>query len=885
MLQLKCTGLNLTSLNALSCAEGSIDVPVTIEFDSTYNGYTKSLSVGYYNENGIEQNVSVSQENEQFMIPGPVFAQSGIIFISVHFQKEGVKFEPETNAVNYFVTKTAGGSGNLGARYSWEPVVKSFVDQYLTNNPPTVVTDLTLTKSGQAADAKVVGDKINSLKEDKVDKNDISLGVHTDGLIYIFIGGVPVGNGLNVSGGTVDTPDVYGQPTTDNNILKLTQNQTYTLGVKLDKQPNVNQTVTVLSNSSLLSFDTTELSFTPSNWNEFQYVTVTVGTFDEDTNANIILRNSDELMTDTNIQVYLQADMFTVDMTIPEGQHVLTPDDVTYTLSSGLFIISNYTGEYSNIYIPATFEVDGTTYTTYVNKGSGAFDDNSVLEYVEIDSNSTRIESQNLFKGCTNLIGLKWRCSNLTDIGNMFNGCTSFKWFDGLELNTEITSMSMTFYNCTSLEYIQDISALTKLTNMSQCFWLCPLKKIYGMPESFESPCNMDSAYYGTQLTSGVIPSNVSSAKHTFRNCANLKKAYVHEDNLTTTTLDNTFTGCSNVTVYANMGTSTYEALNEKFATIGTIILKDFSNESLPLIVTWGDSTTSEGTSWGCWPDRLQDKLGIDNFTVRNEAVSGEYTTSTSARQGGNTLKIVEEFTIPSSATPVTVPKIGTRDGRIFGQTGGNFRPYESFNPCTINGVVGTFTNTNGYQFTRLDEGEETVVQADTYVYSNQDDILNNSNVIMLVNLGINSGWNNISGDTSYSTGRPTPNDLITQMQLMVEHFQEKGGTKYILAGPSSGKFLENLEYLELVKEFETLAKNKFGNNFLNLREYLIQNGLTENGLTATEEDTTRIANGLVPKSLLCGNNAEDLTHPNSYGANSQMLAFYNKGVELGYWS
>ena len=165
MLQLKCTGLSLTALNTLSCAEGSIDVPVNIEFDSTYNGYTKSLSVGYYDEKGMEQDIEVPQENEQFTIPGPVFAQSGIIFISVHFKKDGTKFEPETNAVNYYVTKTARGSGNLGAKYTWEPVVKSFVDQYLTNNPPTVVTDPTLTKSGQAADAKVVGDKIKQLNE------------------------------------------------------------------------------------------------------------------------------------------------------------------------------------------------------------------------------------------------------------------------------------------------------------------------------------------------------------------------------------------------------------------------------------------------------------------------------------------------------------------------------------------------------------------------------------------------------------------------------------------------------------------------------------------------------------------------------------------------
>jgi hypothetical protein len=216
---------------------------------------------------------------------------------------------------------------------------------------------------------------------------------------------------------------------------------------------------------------------------------------------------------------------------------------------------------------------------------------------------------------------------------------------------------------------------------------------------------------------------------------------------------------------------------------------------------------------------------------------------------------------------------------------GGAFRPYESFNPCTINGVVGTFTNSGGYKFTRLEAGEAVTVPADTYVYSNQDDVLNNSNVIMLIDLGINSGWEE-DGTLSSWTAKPIPDDLIQQMQLMIDHFKAKGGTKYIVAGPSAGKFLEQSdEYLSIIiNEFEVKAAEQFGANFLNLRKYMVENGLTENGLTATEEDTARIAKGLVPTSLLRGNNDEDLTHPNAYGANSQMLAYYHKGVELGYW-
>ena len=755
----------------------------------------------------------------------------------------------------------------------------------------TVELDTTLTQSGKAADAAAVGDRLSALSEDKVDKTNITLGKHTDGLIYIFVGGKPVGNGLDISsgGGEVVEP-VYGQPTTDTAILSLTQNDSAVLGIKLDAEPNVSQTITVLSNSSILTFDKTELVFTASDWNVFQYVTITVGTFEEDATANIILRNSDDLMTDTSIPVYLQTDAYSVDMTIPDGQYTVQASDFTYSISGNWFIPTAYNGTAENIFIPATMDIDGTTYTTIVSVN--CFKNNTTIKYVEF-ADGTRMGSaasymiKGAFSGCTNLIGLKYRCGEFTDMETLFDSCTSFKWWDGLELNTSATSMKKMFYGCSALEYIPDISGFTSLTTLEQCFWGTSLKKIYGMPTTVGASCNMNSAFYGTQITSGVIPANVTNMNHCFSGCTNLRNVYVYADEVASA--NGTFTNCSDVVVYAHSGTTTYDTLNTAWGGNSEITIKDFSGETLPLIVTWGDSTTSEGTSWGCWPDRLQEKLGISNFVVRNEAVSGEYTTSTSARQGGNTLKILEGFTIPADATAVTLGSFGTRDGRIFGSNvnnGGSFRPYESFNPCTINGVVGTFTNTNGYQFTRMEAGEAVTVPADTYVYSNQDDALNNSNVIMLIDLGINSGWEE-DGTLSNRAAKPIPDDLIRQMQYMIDHFKDKGGTKYIVAGPSAGKFLEQSdEYLSIIiNDFEVKAAAQFGENFLNLRKYLVENGLTENGLTPTEEDTARIAKGLVPTSLLHGNNEEDLTHPNEYGANSQMLAFYNKGLSLGYWS
>lgn len=88
--------------------------------------------------------------------------------------------------------------GTLGTRVTE-------LEQHGGGGGSTVELDTTLTQSGKAADAKAVGDAIRSLSEEKVDKTAITLGVNkADGLVYIFISGNPVGNGLSISGMTMD---------------------------------------------------------------------------------------------------------------------------------------------------------------------------------------------------------------------------------------------------------------------------------------------------------------------------------------------------------------------------------------------------------------------------------------------------------------------------------------------------------------------------------------------------------------------------------------------------------------------------------------------------------------------------------------------------------
>lgn len=80
-------------------------------------------------------------------------------------------------------------------------------------------TDSTLTKSGVAADAQVVGEKLVTLSEQKVNKSGLTLDIHTDGLIYLFVDGKPTGNGFEVGTGTIVEGDVTGVLDENNNIL------------------------------------------------------------------------------------------------------------------------------------------------------------------------------------------------------------------------------------------------------------------------------------------------------------------------------------------------------------------------------------------------------------------------------------------------------------------------------------------------------------------------------------------------------------------------------------------------------------------------------------------------------------------------------------------
>lgn len=723
----------------------------------------------------------------------------------------------------------------------------------------------------------------------------IRLGKGQDGYVYIFVAGEQQGYGFDPSTGDIIIPTIYGDVVSQQLSLSIAHSGTATLSFKLSRQPSVNQSVAVFSNTEYLTLSSPQVTFTEANWDTWQTVTITntyndLGSF----NSSIVIRNSDQLMTDTTIPIVVNGITYNdmVDTTIPSGAHILTPGDFTniYLINSNQTIsLRTYKSAYTNVIVPATMTYEGQVRT--VNLASEyAFNNNTTIQYVTIESgvavdeygtSPTSGNWQSLFAGCSSLIGVKYTGTSITGMNMTFKDCTSLKFFDGLENQVSCTTLRFAFNGASAIDYLPDLSALTAISSFEETFNGCSsLKRIFGLPKTLTATSVTALAMYKncTLLEYAEIPDGVNYFFYTFQNCTHLTRVDFYTTQ-TISTIGGIFEGCSNLYAYCIEDSDLYAKLFAAYGSSTSIHIVVMGGSELPAVVTWGDSLTSPNVGWKEWPKRLQEMLGNNTYAVKNEAVAGETTTSTSARQGGNAISVAA-FTIPATTERVQVTATSS-DNQTFG--GNAFTGGGSFNPCKVADTQGYLTTSNGVvYFKRETAGTAVSVSANSTVTSMQDSALNNEDAVMIVLLGNNAGWN------------LTPSVLLNQAQMMVTHFLAKGGTKYIIAGPMSGQFMRTSGDIATVQQYEALAAEEFGSHWFNLRQYLITNGLTQNNLTASSSDTERIAAGQVPGSLLGGgtttnivmypSTSSDDSHPNAYGANSMALGFYAKGQALGYW-
>lgn len=740
----------------------------------------------------------------------------------------------------------------------------------------------------------VKGDKISIERLNKIEEgieknstqykdiaNKLKLVAGDNNTIKLMFGDKELSS-ITINGGTIEKP-VYGNIIFDKNFVKIAENGSAPIGIKLDTKPTQNQTITITEDSDILSVDKTLLTFTPDNYDAYQYITITVGSIDTNETVNIKFINSDELLTESNASIYVVADgtEYNVNTTFPSGAYTVTNADFTDNTVNGDYVtLGAYSGTKSNIIVPATMEVDGENKKVMLK--SATFKANTTIQYIQIDSavvinewgtiNQTATSTLTYaFSNCTSLIGFKYDCDRVDNLSGAWNGCSNLKFVVGLENYVKCSRIYQAFMNCSELEYIQDLSKLTLCTDVSQAFNGCTkLKKIYGLPSG---TTNMNMTLYKcSALESIVIPENVTDLFYCFSGNTALKKIEILSEGVTRA--DQMLQNCGTVSVYMVKDSTTYTTVSKLYSSSANVTLAYIGADSIPVISTWGDSTTSTGTDGLSWPSRLQNEITTHN--VKNMAISGEFTTSTSCRQGGNQAHVKTSFTIPSTCTEIEV-ELESKDGQTFGNspvlaTGCNY------NPVIISDIKGSISSKNNkYYFTRYEEGNETQIDANTEVVSETSKTRRNDD-IMIIYLGTNSGWDD------------TPSKLLTQIQSMVNYYQ---GTKYIITTGATGYRLRNESTRAITTQVETLFTNTFGEHYFNLRQYLIDNSLTENNLTATDVDKSRIALGQVPASILmgasdlnagkAGGDGVDDTHYNTYGLESVKNAFKSKLISLGY--
>lgn len=247
-------------------------------------------------------------------------------------------------------------------------------------------------------------------------------------------------------------------------------------------------------------------------------------------------------------------------------------------------------------------------------------------------------------------------------------------------------------------------------------------------------------------------------------------------------------------------------------------------------LVTWGDSLTAgSGGDGTTYPDVLAELTGVP---VYNLGVPGERSSGIAARQGG----------VPAPTTVVggSIPA----EGGIEVQFGGDvviIRDDGSLRG-TLAGVHGTLTKDQSrrqgkYTFTRDTPGEITPVPDGSPFVTDIAQQYRDAGTIIW------SGHNDIAlGDGSR---------VLDNIAGMVDFVQSAG--HYLVLGLSNGTGSEKgtPAYDEGILGINTTLEETYGpDHYLDVRRFLIEDGLRAAGIEPTRQDLLDIGNDIPPSSL-----------------------------------
>lgn len=140
-------------------AQGSANIPVILENDSSYSNYIKEVHCGYY-LNGVYCKIILPIENEKYLIPLEAFESSGPLYLAVALVN--VKEIIKTNQINFEVRAAPNGKVILPTENEWHILVKNYMDSLFDNDYGDRFDEIGTNLEELAAEVQTQQEKITS---------------------------------------------------------------------------------------------------------------------------------------------------------------------------------------------------------------------------------------------------------------------------------------------------------------------------------------------------------------------------------------------------------------------------------------------------------------------------------------------------------------------------------------------------------------------------------------------------------------------------------------------------------------------------------------------------------------------------------------------------
>lgn len=302
-----------------------------------------------------------------------------------------------------------------------------------------------------------------------------------------------------------------------------------------------------------------------------------------------------------------------------------------------------------------------------------------------------------------------------------------------------------------------------------------------------------------------------------------------------------------------------------------------YTNRNVKYITCLGDSLTvgyQSGVTTS-YPEVLNSALG-NNWKIINGGYDADSIEMILGRQGSNVLLNKNQIVLPADGSGVQIGTLGD-SGIISALTPDNSLPLQRWafkdttrgliTPVMVNNVLcnllftGTsYNDNNGRYMMSLVTPQSTPVT-----------IPANSVISTALRTGVDSDvlviWMGTNGLTV--GGSFTPEQLVDYHNMAINYAATK---KTIIIGLHTGD-------LNSRKTQEEVMQKAFGLRYINLRKYMVEQGLVDAGLEPTQEDTEFINQGKCPPQLLM-----DGTHFTTIGYTLVGKLVYQRGIALGYW-